>query len=133
MYASLHTLRIDRMPLMLIGLAVMLAVLLLIPEHAFASVGAGGDMPYEDGLGKIRASVTGPVAYTLSIVGIVVAGITLIFGGDMSGFFRTLVFLVLLISLLIGAQNFMSTTMGRGAELASANAVHAQAAQARAA
>lgn len=133
MYASLHTLRIDRMPLMLIGLAVVLAVLLLIPEHAFASVGAGGDMPYEDGLGKLRASVTGPVAYTLSLVGIVVAGSVLIFGGDMSGFFRTLIFLLLIIALLIGAQNFMSTTMGRGAELASSSAPHTAAVQARAA
>lgn len=95
---------------------VVLAALTLAPD-ALASEGGGGGLPYEGPLAELRSSMTGPVAFTLSIVGIVLGFGILIFGGDMNGFFRTLVFLVLLISLLVGAQNFMATFFGRGAEV----------------
>lgn len=119
MYASAHTLRINRQSMFFyVGLAVMLAVFLIAPQHAFASEGTGGSLPYESWLTNLRASVTGPVAFALSIIGIVVAGGVLIFGGDLNGFFRTLIFLVLVMALLVGAQNVMSTFFGRGAEIA---------------
>jgi hypothetical protein len=69
-------------------------------------------------LTNLRNSVTGPVAFALSIIGIVVAGGILIFGGELNGFFRTLIFIVLVMALLVGAQNMMSTFFGRGAEIA---------------
>ena len=52
------------------------------------------------------------------MIGIVVAGGVLIFGGDLNGFFRTLIFVVLVMALLVGAQNMMSSFFGRGAEIA---------------
>ena len=58
----------------------------------------------------------------LSIIGIVVAGGVLIFGGELNGFFRTLIFIVLVMALLVGAQNMMGTFFGRGAEIAEAPA-----------
>lgn len=85
----------------------------------FASEGTGGSLPYESWLVNLRNSVTGPVAFALSVIGIVVAGGVLIFGGDLNGFFRTLIFLVLVMALLIGAQNVMSSFFGRGAEITS--------------
>jgi type IV secretion system protein VirB2 len=124
MYASAHTLRINRQSMFFyVGLAVMLAVFLIAPQHAFASEGTGGSLPYESWLTNLRASVTGPVAFALSIIGIVVAGGVLIFGGDLNGFFRTLIFLVLVMALLVGAQNVMSTFFGRGAEIAAVGEV----------
>ena len=63
--------------------------------------------------------MTGPVAFSLSIIGIVVAGGVLIFGGDLNGFFRTLIFIVLVMALLVGAQNIMSTLFARGAVVTS--------------
>lgn len=99
------------------GLLVILALLLLAPLPAFASEGTGGSLPYEGWLTNLRNSVTGPVAFTLSIIGIVVAGGVLIFGGDLNGFFRTLIFLVLVMAFLVGAQNVMSSFFGRGAEI----------------
>jgi type IV secretion system protein TrbC len=98
--------------------AVALVVLFLAPEHAFASEGTSGGLPYETWLTNLRNSVTGPVAFALSIVGIVIAGGVLIMGGDLNGFFRTLIFLVLVMALLVGAQNIMSGFFGRGAEIA---------------
>ena len=82
--------------------------LLMLADSAFASVGGGGQLPYESWLVNLRNSVTGPVAFTLSIVGIVVAGGILIFGGELNAFFRTLIFIVLVMALLIGANNIMT-------------------------
>jgi type IV secretion system protein TrbC len=97
---------------------VVLLMCLLIPHIAFAAEGTGGALPYESWLTNLRNSATGPVAFTISIIGIVVAGGVLIFGGELNAFFRTMVFIVLVMALLIGAQNMMSTFFGRGAEIA---------------
>lgn len=102
-----------------IGLASLLVLILIMPENAFATTGTGGSLPYETWLTSLRNSVTGPVAFALSIIGIVIAGGVLIFGGDLNGFFRTLIFLVLVMALLVGAQNMMSSFFGKGAEIAS--------------
>ena len=105
------------MPCMCIAL--LMSFLLLAPQQAQAATGTGGGLPYETWLESLRNSVTGPVAFALSIIGIVIAGGVLIFGGDLNGFFRTLIFIVLVMALLVGAQNLMSTFFGRGAEIAS--------------
>jgi len=88
--------------------------LLLFANNTLAAVGAGGALPYESWLVNLRNSVTGPVAFTLSIVGIVVAGGILIFGGELNAFFRTLIFIVLVMALLVGANNIM-TNLFQGA------------------
>lgn len=96
---------------------VALAAMLVAPD-AMAAEGTGGQLPYEGWLANLRDSVTGPVAFTLALVGIVVAGGILIFGGDLSGFFRSLITLILVMALLVGAQNILSNFFGRGAEIA---------------
>lgn len=88
--------------------------MLLLSDGVQAAVGAGGALPYESWLVNLRNSVTGPVAFTLSIVGIVVAGGILIFGGELNAFFRTLIFIVLVMALLVGANNIM-TNLFQGA------------------
>jgi len=112
-------LAINRNTLFQLGLFVFLAFIIIAPQDVLASTGTGGSLPYESWLKNLQDSVTGPVAFALSIIGIVVAGGVLIFGGDLNGFFRTLIFLVLVMALLVGAQNIMSTFFGRGAEIAS--------------
>jgi len=99
--------------------ALLLILWILLPDIATASVGTGGGLPYETWLTSLQNSVTGPVAFSLSIIGIVVAGGVLIFGGDLNGFFRTLIFIVLVMALLVGAQNIMSTLFARGAVVTS--------------
>lgn len=54
-----------------LGLAAFAVVLAIAPVHAFASTGSGGSLPYESWLTSLRTSVTGPVAFTLSIIGII--------------------------------------------------------------
>lgn len=105
-------------PPLQVAALILVGMLLLAPHLAWASEGTGGSLPYESWLTNLRNSVTGPVAFALSIIGIVIAGGVLIFGGDLNAFFRTLVFIVLVMALLVGAQNMMGTLFGRGAEIA---------------
>jgi type IV secretory pathway VirB2 component (pilin) len=99
----------------------LIAVLFFALAASFdaqAATGAGGALPYESWLNALRTSVTGPVAFAVSIIGIVVAGGMLIFGGELNQFFRSLIFLVLVMALTIGAQNMMGTFFGTGAVIA---------------
>jgi type IV secretion system protein TrbC len=108
--------KLDRSTLFF-GFFLLFAFLLLASDVTFASEGGGGGLPYETWLTNLRNSVTGPVAFALAIIGVVVAGGVLIFGGDLNGFFRTLIFIVLVMALIIGAQNILGTFFGRGAEI----------------
>lgn len=112
-----RTHRIDRPALFSLAIALTFLALTTTP-HASAAVGVGGGLPYETWLESLRNSVTGPVAFTLSLVGIVGGGGVLIFGGDLNGFLRTVLFIILVMCLLVGAQNLMSGLFGRGAEIA---------------
>ena len=118
MQLTLPVFRFNNRAVCHLGIFALLAFFLLAPEYAFASEGTGGGLPYESWLTNLRNSVTGPVAFAISIIGIVIAGGVLIFGGELNAFFRTLIFIVLVMALLVGAQNMMSTFFGRGAEIA---------------
>jgi len=98
----------------------LVTLLLIHTDLVQAAATGGGSLPYEPWLLQLQNSVTGPVAFSLSLIGIVVAGGVLIFGGDLNGFFRTLIFIVLVMALLVGAQNIMSTLFGKGAVITSA-------------
>lgn len=105
-------------------LFVLVAVMLcMLPSDVLASAGAGGDLPYESWLESLRNSVTGPFAFSVALVGIVVAGAVLIFGGDLNGFFRSIVLLILIMALIIGAQNLLSGFFGKGAVITAAAGV----------
>lgn len=102
-----------------------LAVLLLVfvvclaaAPDAFAGPGTGGKLPYEGWLNSVRASATGPVAYAFGIIGIVVAGGILIFGGDLNGFFRSMLVVVLVMALLVTANTIMTDLFETSAEIA---------------
>jgi len=99
-------------------MVIMIAIItvLSVPD-ALASTAAGSNaMPYVNWLNNLRASTAGPVAYTLSLVGIIVSGGMLIFGGDLNGFFRTLIFIVLVTALIVAADNTLKTLQA-GAEV----------------
>ncbi|MET0090720.1 MAG: conjugal transfer system pilin TrbC [Candidatus Thiodiazotropha sp.] len=112
--------------LTIFGVLAAVLAMMIAPNEAHASVGTGGSLPYESWLSNLQASVTGPVAFALAIIGIVVAGGILIFGGELNAFFRTIIFIVLVMALIIGAQNMMSTFFGRGAVIASPEQAQAQ-------
>ena len=76
--------------------------------NASSTAGQGG-LPWETPLTTIRNSITGPVAFVVSAIAIVAAGATLAWGGEISGFARTVIILVLVISLMVGGLNVLTT------------------------
>lgn len=90
---------------MIVVCFVALGVVILVNDVAFAS---GSGMPWETPLETIKKSITGPVAMVVSILAIVAVGITLIFGGDMQGFIRQVLYVTLVIGLITMANNIIS-------------------------
>jgi type IV secretion system protein VirB2 len=80
----------------------------IAPGSAEASTG-GGSLPWETPLEAIRDSVTGPVAYAISLMGIVVAGAMLVWGGEIGDFVRRIIMLTLAISLIVFSANSLAT------------------------
>ena len=94
------------------ALAVLTTLSLLAPEAALASTTGGAGLPWEAPLQNLVDSLTGPVAYAISLLGVVVAGIVLVFGGEVGDFVRRIFMLVLVISLLAFATQVLSQLFG---------------------
>ena len=82
--------------------AACFVALSLITAPAYA---AGSNMPWEQPLQQILDSIQGPVAKILSVIVIVVTGLTLAFG-DTSGGFRRLIQIVFGLSIAFAASSF---------------------------
>lgn len=79
----------------------------LVGAHAATLGGAG--LPWETPLTTLSNSVTGNVAYAVSLIGIVGAGGVLIFaGGQVNEFLRAVLFCVLVIAFIIASKNTLS-------------------------
>ena len=67
-------------------------LLLVFAPTIFAADTNTNSLPYEDWLKTIQKSLTGPVAFSVSLIGMVSAGASLIFmGGEMGKFMRTMI------------------------------------------
>ena len=82
------------------GLGFAGLALAALPAHA-----AGSSMPWEQPLQQILESVEGPVAKIISVIIIIVTGLTLAFG-DTSGGFRRLIQIVFGLSIAFAASSF---------------------------
>ena len=80
--------------------AFALAALAAAPAYA-----AGTNMPWEQPLTQILDSVQGPVAKVISVIIIVMTGLTLAFG-ETSGGFRRLIQIVFGLSIAFAASSF---------------------------
>ena len=89
---------------------IALMVVICVPD-ALASAGSSWLQSLED-------SVTGPVAFSISGIALVVCGLTLAFGGDLPGFFRQFVFLILVMAIVLCAANIKAQFFGKGALIA---------------
>ena len=83
-------------------LAWMGAVAAFAASPAYA---AGSNMPWEQPLQQILESVQGPVAKVMSVIIIVITGLTLAFG-ETSGGFRRLIQIVFGLSIAFAASSF---------------------------
>ena len=85
-----------------ISAATAFAVFALMTAPAYA---AGSNMPWEQPLTQILDSVQGPVAKVISVIIIVITGLTLAFG-ETSGGFRRLIQIVFGLSIAFAASSF---------------------------
>jgi type IV secretion system protein VirB2 len=86
-----------------------ISVVLTFGDAAFATGGTGeGALPWEKGLATLQTSITGPVAAVISLVAVVGAGAALIFGGNIQGFTRTAVYIVLVVGIILSANTLLT-------------------------
>jgi len=78
------------------------ALIMLATAPAYA---AGSNMPWEQPLNQILDSVQGPVAKVISVIIIVITGLTLAFG-ETAGGFRRLIQIVFGLSIAFAASSF---------------------------
>lgn len=89
----------------------------LISESVFAADVSGGEMPWDGAMGKVLKSLTGPFAFGLAVIGVVSTGTGLIFGADIGSFFKGIIILVLVCSLIVSSVNLISVLFGTGAQI----------------
>ncbi len=87
---------------------IIVLIMLFTTSLVQASETGTGVLPYESWLSTLQKSLTGPVAFSVSLIGIVSCGATLIFaGGEIGRFMRSLIYLVLVMTMLVGANSLM--------------------------
>ncbi|KIO48649.1 TrbC/VirB2 family protein [Nitrosospira sp. NpAV] len=101
------------------GYVLAIFALFAVTGAAFASDAAGGmggtGMPWEGPLLKLQRSVSGPVAFVIALLGIIASGATLIWGGEISQFARSMIYLVLVICIVVFANTMLTGALFAGA------------------
>ena len=90
-----------------------LLTLMLFTPAGWAG-GGGSGLPWETPLNRVATSLTGPVALSISLIALMVAGGTLVFGGELSEFARRSCVAILAIAFLVLGAGFMTALFGIG-------------------
>lgn len=97
-------------PWLLFTIVVLVGATTFSPFAQAAGLGgAGGAMPWDTPLTTVVTDLTGPTAFTLGLVAVVAAGMTLIFGGELHHFLRGLIYVIMVVGLLTAAPTFAQT------------------------
>ena len=81
------------------------ATVIFVTAMTAPAYAAGSNMPWEQPLNQILESVQGPVAKVISVIVIIMTGLTLAFG-ESSGGFRRLIQIVFGLSIAFAASSF---------------------------
>ena len=73
---------------------------------------SAGALPWEKPMQTIATSLTGPVAYAIGLIGIAIAGGTMLWGGELTEFGRRACMIGLVVSVLVFAAPMLSTAFG---------------------
>ncbi|MGB7300322.1 MAG: TrbC/VirB2 family protein [Burkholderiaceae bacterium] len=92
-------------------------LLLLLATGVVAAGGGGAGMPWDAPMAAFVASITGPWAGAIALIAIVISGAMLIFGGELNQFARTMVFIILVMAVIVGAAAFLTSLGIVGATL----------------
>lgn len=89
--------------------ALALAALGLVLLSPFAAHAAStGALPWDTPLQTLKTDITGPVAFTISLLAMVACGGMLIFGGEINEFVRRIIMIVIVAAFLVGVTNVAS-------------------------
>lgn len=72
------------------------------------SCGMAQTLPWETPIQQLATSLTGPVAKGIGVIALAVAGGMLAFGGELSDFTKRILMVVLALSVMLLASQFMS-------------------------
>src|SRR6185437_15041712 len=101
----MRALRKHWLPLLVIGVVV---ATLVCPHAAHAASSGGGSLPWDGPLTTLRNDITGPEAFTISLLAMVACGAALVFGGEINEFIRRIIMLVLVCAFIVGVTNLAS-------------------------
>ena len=96
------------------SLAIRLAML-FTTTSAFTmrlNAAAAGGLPWEKPMQTIATSLTGPVAYAVGLIGIAIAGGTMLWGGELTEFGRRACMIGLVVSVLVFAAPMLASAFG---------------------
>ncbi len=88
-------------------LLLQLSIHFLLLFAASTVFGAQG-LPWEAPMTVLRTSLTGPIAFGIALIAIMVTGGMLIFGGEINEFAKRGSYVVLVLGLLVTAQNALA-------------------------
>ena len=91
-------------------LAGLLLLTLAFSVHVHAA--AAGTLPWERPMTAIATSLTGPVAYAIGLIGIAIAGGTMLWGGELTEFGRRACMIGLVVSVLVFAAPMLASAFG---------------------
>jgi len=94
--------------------AILLCLFATHPAYAASSSGGSG-LPWEGPLATLSNSMKGPVAFVIALLGILACGATLIWGGEVSTFAQRMVYVVLVVCILVFANNLLTGALFSGA------------------
>ncbi|HQT82017.1 MAG TPA: TrbC/VirB2 family protein [Ferrovaceae bacterium] len=79
---------------------------LLAAQSAFAT-GSGG-LPWDSAITTLSGDLTGPVATGISVIAFLAAGAALVFGEELGGIAKKLMYVVLGVAFIVLGNNFLS-------------------------
>lgn len=91
-----------------VGALFTLAIAFSTRAHAAAA----GTLPWEAPMTAIATSLTGPVAYAVGLIGIAIAGGSMLWGGELTEFGRRACMIGLVVSVLVFAAPMLSSAFG---------------------
>ena len=109
-----------------VQMALMLSFVLAAGSSGAFAAENGSNLPWEGPLTTLVTSLTGPVAYAISVIAIVALGATLAFGGgEMSETMKRLLHVGIAVCCVVFAAQVMSSFIGQAAEIAMSQPAHA--------
>ncbi len=102
--------RLSISPRLLSRASSLFAFALAVSMRAHAA--AAGSLPWEAPMTAIATSLTGPIAYAIGLIGIAIAGGSMLWGGELTEFGRKACMIGLVVSVLVFAAPMLSSAFG---------------------